>query len=337
MKKKLFILIAAICWSCNNSSNSEKYQNKRDNVIFVKEKIKEFEFDEVLIDQFACLYIINDYLLISAPRSIDGQIYIFDKKKFNYIANTAYRGQGPGDITTMGFIGVNEVGNIFYVTDHGKQRIFSYNLDSVLTNPLYMPEVKMVMNKTSFPDKYQYINDTLFMGVITEPTGNSGYNHSVAKINTNTGKISRMPYKHPDIERKRVCFAMSVEHGIQVECYHYHDLMTICNLDGDLKYNIYGRKWNDKVTNKFGYYGNVVFCDDKIVVSYSDGKDRYSNSESGYPTQFLVFNTEGNYIRTLETGYSILDFCYDKDNNRIIMSLDAEIQFAYLDLNGLVE
>jgi hypothetical protein len=46
---------------------------------------------------------------------------------------------------------------------------------------------------------------------------------------------------------------------------------------------------------------------------------------------------EGDYIQTLETGYNISDFCYDKDNNRIIMSLDAEVQFAYLDLDGLVE
>jgi hypothetical protein len=237
----------------------------------------------------------------------------------------------------MGFVGVNEADNIFYVTDHGKQKIFSYSLDSILTNPSYMPEVKMVMDMVSFPDKYQYINDMLFAGVVIEPTGNLGYNHSVAKINTHTGEISRMPYKHPEIERKRVCFAMSAKHGIQVECYHYHDLMTVCSLNGDLKYNIYGRKWNDRVTNKFGYYENVVFCNDKIVVSYFDGKDRYSSSESGYPTQFLVFDTKGDYIRTLETGYSILDFCYDKENNRIIMSLDAEIQFAYLDLARLVE
>jgi len=39
----------------------------------------------------------------------------------------------------------------------------------------------------------------------------------------------------------------------------------------------------------------------------------------------------------LEIGYKISDYCYDKTNNRIIMNLnDAEIQFAYLDLNGLI-
>jgi hypothetical protein len=91
------------------------------------------------------------------------------------------------------------------------------------------------------------------------------------------------------------------------------------------------------MTNKFGYYVKVVFCNNKIVASFSEGKDQYSNYENRYPTQFLVFNMDGDYIHTLETGYSILDFCYDKDNNLIIIILDTEIPFAYLDLNGLME
>jgi hypothetical protein len=50
----------------------------------------------------------------------------------------------------------------------------------------------------------------------------------IAKINTNTGEISPMQkYTHPKIERKRVGFAASVEYGLYVECYNYHDLITI--------------------------------------------------------------------------------------------------------------
>lgn len=336
MKKLLNILIIATCWSCNNNTHTEKYQNKRDHILFVKEKIKKIDSEEVFISQFARLYTIKDYLLISDNRSTDKLIHIFNKNDYSYITSIADWGQGTKEIANMGFIGINEVNNEFYVTDHGKQQIFSFSLDSVLTNPLYMPEIKMKINETQFPYSYQYINDTLLIGVIIEPTGNSGYTHSIAKINTYTGEIEPMKYKHPEIEKKRVCFTTSIEHGIYIECYQYHDLMTICKLDGSLKYNIYGKKWNDKVTNEFGYYENVIFCDNKIIASYSNGKNRYSNSESSYPTQFLIFNQEGDYIKTLETNYSILNFCFDKENNRIIMSLDEEIQFAYLDLNGLI-
>lgn len=48
-----------------------------------------------------------------------------------------------------------------------------------------------------------------------------------------------------------------------------------------------------------------------------------------------MFNLNGSYIQTLE--YGISDYCYDEKNNRIIMSLeDEDLQFAYLNLDGLI-
>ena len=32
-------------------------------------------------------------------------------------------------------------------------------------------------------------------------------------------------------------------------------------------------------------------------------------------------------------NYKIADFCYDKENNRIIMCMNDDIQFGYLDLD----
>ncbi|MDR2916481.1 MAG: 6-bladed beta-propeller [Tannerella sp.] len=332
----LLILVICCCPGCKNSSDTERYQNKRNNILFVKEYIKEIEIEDVLIGQFARLYTINNYLLISDGRSIDKLIHIFNKNNYNYVTSIIDRGQGANEIASIGFIGINEANNKIYVTDYGKQTIFDLCMDSVITNPRYIPQIKMTLNERQFPDNYQYINDTLLIGRIVEPTGNSGYNHTVAKIKTNTGEIKLMKYKHPKIEKKRICFAASTEHNAYVECYHYHDLMTFYDLDGNFKYNIYGKKWDNKTTNKFGYYEKVLFCNDKIIVSYGNGKDRFSNSENGYPTQLLIFSIDGTYIQTLETEYSILDFCYDKDNNRIIMSLDENIQFAYLSLDKII-
>lgn len=51
---------------------------------------------------------------------------------------------------------------------------------------------------------------------------------------------------------------------------------------------------------------------------------------------FLAYDLDGNYIKTLNVGYNIIIFCYDSESNRIIMVLDDEIQFAYLDLDGLL-
>lgn len=335
MNKLLFLLLIIIGWSCTHGSKTEKYQNKRENIVQVRNRIKEIEMEDVLINRNAQLYSIREYLIICDYKSYDKQILLFDKKSFRYIAGTAYKGEGPDEVTNIGYVGIDEANRKFYVTDHGRHKIFGYNVDSVVANPLYKREVKMNMKERRFPHKYQYVSDTLCMGIIIEPTGNYGFNQSVSAWNMLTGEIKPMSYVHPEIEKKRVSFAVSLEKGIYVECYNHHDLMTICGLDGNLKCNIYGSKWNSRKTNSVCYYGDVVFCDDRIVVSNSAGKDNFAKVEL-YPTEFLVFDTNGDYLQTLETGYNISNFCYDKDNNRIIMSLDDEIQFAYLDLDGLM-
>ena len=56
-----------------------------------------------------------------------------------------------------------------------------------------------------------------------------------------------MKYAHPEVERKRAMFAVSTEKDLIVETYNHHDLMTICNMNGDLKYNIYGPYWDNRM------------------------------------------------------------------------------------------
>lgn len=342
MNKLMALLLIAACWSCASTPGTEKFQEKRNNIVNVHDKVKEIKTGRVLIDRNAQLYSLGDYLIICDHRSYDKQVHLFDINYFGYRLGTAYKGQGPYEITNIGHIGIDEANNTFFVTDHGKQKVFAYQIDSLLANPDCPPETKLNFkeNQSSanyqFPSQYQYVNDTLSFCRLIKPTGNSGFNEVVAKWNMLTGEMHPMKYTHPEIEKRRVNMAASVKHGIYVECYSHHDLMTICTLDGELKYNIYGSKWNNEKSNKQCYYAGVAFCNDRIVATNSCGRDNFSKDDF-YPTEFLVFDTNGNYIQTLETGYKISDFCFDKKNNRIIMSLDDDIQFAYLNLNGVMK
>jgi hypothetical protein len=335
MKKILPILIMVLCWSCTHDSGKEKYQGKRNNIVNVQEKIRQIPIEDVMISQYARLLLIDEYLLISDHHAPDKLIHVFDRKNFNHITSTGTRGQGPGEIANIGYMEADPAYRRFFVSDHGKQKIFCYYLDSLLANPSYLPEVKMTMKKRQFPSRYHYVNDTLCIGSIIEPIGNSDYEPTIARWNMLTGEITPMKYRHPRISRKRVCFAASVKHGIYVEGYSHHDLMTICSLDGELKYNIYGNRWDNRKTNSVNYYHDAVFCKDRIFTSFSEGNT--ASLTERYPTKFLIFNMDGDYIQTLETNYQILTFCYDENNNRIIMHLDDEIQFACLELDGLTE
>ena len=334
INKLLLVLLFVMSWSCVHRSETEKYQNKRDRVINVQEKIKEIVSEDIIIGQTARLYLINDYLIIADHKPLDKLIHLFDKNKYDYVTSIASMGQRPGEIVNMGYIETDEINRMFYVSDHGRQAIYSFDLDSVLTNPFYMPKIKIKMNKGQFPSKYLRINDSLSIGLIIEPIGNADYKQSIAKWNMNTEKITPMKYEHPKIKKKRVNFTASIKDSIYVECFSRYDLMTICNLNGDLKYNIYGPNWTTDERIRVHHYGKVIFCNNRILASYSGG-DYYTDEY--YPTKFLVFDINGNYLQTLETGYWICDFCYEKENNKIIMNLNADIQFAYLELDGLIE
>lgn len=335
MNKSLyFLLIVFICWSCSDNSTKERHQSKRNNIVNVRKEVKEIDTEDVLIGRVARLYLINNYLFIKDPMSQDKLIHIFDKNNFQYITSIAELGQGPKEITNIGHIAKDEANSKFYVSDHGKQRIFSYELDSVLIDPSYSPKVKKIMKEGQFPGKYEYINDTLCIGKIIEPIGVNDFKESIARWNMNTNDVKLISLQHPKIKKKRIDFALSEKEGLFAECYHYYNLMTIYDLNGNLKCNIYGPNWNSNPSKRLSYYTNIAFCKNKILTTYSSGDEI---TENNHPTKFLIFDINGNYIKTLETGYKICNFCYDEDNNRIIMNLDDEkIQFAYLDIEGLI-
>lgn len=330
MTKIIYLLLSIFLFGCNESQNKEKHYTTENGIINIKDKIKEIKIDSILIGGVIRLYTINEYLILSDYQSLDNQIHIFSKKEFKHITSIAPKGQGPGEISNIGYIGINEASRIFYVSDHGKQKIFSYPIDSVILNPTYMPQTKMEMNEQLFPSEYTYINDTLCIGRIIEPIGNADYKPFIAKWNMNTGDTEPMKYENKKINKKRINFAISEEYSIYAECYTNHDLITICDMDGNLKYNIYGPNWSD-TPQKNSYYNNAVFCKDKLVVSSLN-----NNKESDLPNELIVFNIDGEYIKTLKTGYNISDFCFDKENNRIIMSLDDSIQLAYLDISNIL-
>ena len=141
---------------------------------------------------------------------------------------------------------------------------------------------------------------------------NFNFKPSVARWNMKTNEIKFMPYEHPDIKKKRYEFDASEEHNLYVESYTNHDLMIIADLDGNLICNTYGPEWGKDYPRPRGYHTNVWFCRDKIITLYT-GDDRFviNKREINLPTKFLIFDLDGNHLKTLETDYHIVRFCYN--------------------------
>lgn len=326
------LCICAVVMNCAQSTDTEKHQNERDRVTAVRESVKEIVINDVMIGSIARLSLINNFLVIMDAKSSDMLIHLFDRNSYDYITSAIPRGQGPGEITNIGHIAVNENREELYVSDHGKLKIFSYPLDSILNDPFYMPEVKAEINNVQFPSDYEYISDTLSFARFIEPTGNVGHNEFFAKWNMLTGKVDKIEYSNPKVEKKRISPAVSEEYETIVECYQNHDLLTVMDLDGNLKCNVYGSNWNSRDESRLQHFGSVVFRGDKIIASYSGGDRR---TDDYYASILLIFDLDGDYIKTLDIGYRISDFCYDKQNDRLIFNFEDEIQFGYLNLEAL--
>jgi hypothetical protein len=327
------IFVSLLFANCAGDSGTEKHQHSRSKVVDVKNKVKGIVIDDVLIGDWSSLYLLDKYLIVEDPRSWDEQIHLFDKNTFLYLRSTAPLGQGPHEITNIGHVGVNEMSKEFYVADNSKYKIFRYSIDSLLSNEHYIPTIKTNLRTDQIPSWYKYINDTLSICEIILPTSVSTFQVAVGKWNMISGEITFMEYTNPEIKRKRVALAVSPEHYIYVECYRHNDLMTICTLDGHLKYNIYGPHWNNANSNRMLYFGDVQFCKDKIVAVYAN---KANFSDDSLATQLLVFDLTGNYIKTLDVGYRIIHTCYDADNDRLLFAFDDEIQFGYLPMEGLL-
>lgn len=333
MKLVLYLFVIALCGSCASGDTMGKWQKKRTNIISVKDKVKEIDTEEELIGSLAKPYICGKYLAIADYKSPDKKVRLFDLHTLKYVLSFGDMGQGPTEITVLGTVAWNEKEHDLYVTDHGQHKIMRYNLDSLLTDSLYVPTVRLRLGDISniSPKDYYYVNDTLAFGSFLIPTSGSSYKWAGGKWNMKTGEKKVIDYVHPSDKKKRVSFAFSLPHNTMVECNLRYDLMSLYNLEGDLLCNVYGPNWDAKGDRK-QHFKDVAIYKDKIIVSYI-GEDWRDNNGARV---LHVFDISGNYLKTLEVGYKINYLCCDEENGRLIMNLDAEIQFGYLNLNEIV-
>lgn len=323
--------------TCCSKPLSEKHFESH-KITNVQQFIEELPMEEVLISIYSELNIVNEFLLISDWRGYDKLIHLFDKNTFKHIVSTTETGQGPNEITHLGDVCTDEENGKFYVFDYGKQRLFSYSLDSLLADSDYKFSTKSRLDKMRYPTDMFYLSDTFSVAKFVDVDMNTGGAvEFCGSWNMITGEFKK-GYSHPNHPKKALHilaydFTASPEHGVYVMSNKFYDLLTICNLDGSLKCNVYGPNWTDDITKTCHYNMDIRIGKDKIFALYSGA---HYQSKDSYPSKIVVFDVDGNYLKTLETGYHLLSFCYDKENHRLIFMTNDEMQFGYLDLEGII-
>ena len=334
----LLVLFVLACKS-NTDEKSKYFEEKESKTINVSDKIIDIKTELILGK--SVLYIIDSILIVEEYRPVDDKvIHLFNKNTFKYITSTGILGKGPGEIGRCGKIGIDIKNGVLWVQDHGKRVMWKFLLDSVLNNEMYKPTKKIPLYKDLFLVRLGILNDSIVLGKAVHVIDNGHFDMHMAKLNLNIGVAEKYGYGHPMAVGKKSNsqFKLSVENNFYINSYAFCDLMTICNLEGNLKYNIYGPDWLKKENTGKDYFHGVDVIDNYIIVAYVDdvsfvydkNKRPYGNS----PSRFLIFDFEGNYIKTIETGHKFLDFCVDDENNRVIMYFnDRENPLGYINLN----
>ena len=331
MKNKYILLVLLFLVGCKMNNPTEIHQSSRNNIVEVREKIIEVPIEDPFVSPSTNFLILDKYLVFADGKGYDKLIHVFNKNNFCHVVSTGTLGQGPNDITYIGDIVADERNNKFYVFDQGKRKLLSFNIDSLIADPNYTFTIKTDLTYDC-PVKMVFMEDSFSIVLhanFNEKTG-GGYLES-GSWNMMTQKFTK-GYENPFVKKRMYELAASEEHNIYVTTSSRYDLMTICNLDGSLKYNIYGPDWNEKITDICHYNMKVCIGGDHIYALYAGGNYR----KAAAPTKIIVFDLNGNYIKTLETELNVYDMCYDKEKHRLFLFTNSDIQFGYLDLEGII-
>lgn len=339
IKYLYMIIVGVIFYSCSHSNSYEKTQNSRNKIRNVKNEIVDIKTPVILGN--TVLSIVDDVLIVTDIKSNNNGIHLFNKNTFEYITSTGTIGRGPGEISRYGDIVSDNSNRNLWVSDYGKKVIWKFSVDSVVNNKQYFPSKEINLSPDFFLAKYDFVNDSVALGKAIKVVDNNTFVERTSKYNIPSKKLGEYGYEHPKAlgAKSRSYFGLSVENNLYVNCYSFCDLMTICDLQGNLKYNVYGPDGIENDENKKMYYGQVDILSKKIIAAYSGNNrfriNKYKRLESIYPSKFLVFDLLGNYVETIETGHSFTFFCVDEDNDRIIAFFeDRDNPLGYFNLNS---
>ena len=328
--KYLYLLVSLLFISCQISPDKEVYQRSRDNILNVKNLIKEIDLGDIYLNVWARTLSTDSFLFVSDSRSLEHPINIFDKKTFKHIVSFGTIGQGPNELLRASDLYFNKEKRELYVSDWGKRCVWSFQIDSVITDAYYEPTEKFDLNNTLLPMQDHFMNDSISYSIImfTDQKDDFEFHNMTGVVNFKTGETDIKYYNRDEFHRKQYFLAVSFADSLYAECNSLFDIMSIFDLNGNLLRTIYGPQWG---TDYLECFLQSTYTKDYLFCHYSGNLyEEYVKS-----SKCMIFTKMGDYIATLETGYRITDISYDNEADRIVFTFDDEIQFGYLDLESI--
>ena len=170
----------------------------------------------------------------------------------------------------FGRLAVTPNGREFWVPDFEKIKVFKFDIDSALMDQDYLPTVTKPFAYDFFLSGMNIVSDSLALGTGLEVLSPSTFRASLGRWDINTGIIEKFGEEHPKLtgERTNAFFDYSYKHNIMALAHINHDILTLYNADGTIKYHILGEKEFDNEKRKLKFFGEVHIGDEWIIRSY---------------------------------------------------------------------
>lgn len=317
-------LVMALC-SC------DKIYDKEDKVTDVSELIKTLDTGNVLIGKSSNIYVFRDRLYIVDTRSTDKILYVYDTESGRYLGSALKPGPSPYEITEPGALGVNAVTGNALMFDYGQNRIVTFNVDSILSDSIHSIRTLRNLDMSGFPDSYIYVNDSTGYGRLIIPNGRNSYSQTLCRYDAVTGNIRKFNTSEAVGEDNRSSVAVSPDGKTIVEVCRTQDLIVVYDTEGNPVNVIKGSAYEPIADKTMSYFTGAAVTGDHILAAYSGKKA----NEGFYGDRILVFDLDGNYVKTLKLGIEIRKMAYSLDTDNLYVSTPDSIQFGILPLGEI--
>lgn len=336
----LFLSILTACLR-NKDGYKEQLQTTSEEKVNVSQQIVDIKTDLVLSPNLA-LYLIDNILIVLDTRSNDRGIHLFERESLKYLTSTGKTGRGPGEIVRYGHIIPRPDKNSFWISDYGKMVFWEFTIDSILFSENYLPLKVLPMENDFFLTRANFLNDSSILGKAASVKTTNSFEEVMITFSLNSLKSEKFGYTHPlAVGRESISsFKLSPNGEFYANAYMYIDLLSICETDGSLRKNIFGPEWKKTSDRRRSYFSQVDIADNKIFAGYNGGYsltlNEYERIESNFPSNLIVFNSFGDYLKTFEIEHPFFQFCVDPKYNRIIFCFNTrDTPLGYISIKNL--
>ncbi|MCM1390746.1 MAG: hypothetical protein NC216_10455 [Bacteroides sp.] len=331
----LSIFLYMVISSCQSGNHgvTEHHERKRDNIIDVLHIIS---IDDKLpeIHAVTSMYICGDTLLFRDAMSRGLVFTAYDIKRDSVIGQFGKFGNGPGEIANFGAVFYDPETQNLYGANANQGKIVGFHLPEAIPNPTYDAFEKCKMDfqngNNAILSPY-FINDTTVICCVYIPDKETrGIISRIGKLNLRDSRVDIIDSTKA-IAKSRCHIAVSPEKNVVLSVDNNHDLIKIFNTEGKPLSYIYGPDYEADPPRGKRFFSDLQISGNKMLATYSGEHTRNSDKN------IMIFDLDGNYLKTLRFPYSINSFVYHPGTDRLYLNTDGETQFGYINLQETLD